>query len=221
MLEADNVFNRTQREEDTVRDYVQTMITLSKRVENVDPKTLRFLVIKGFRPDIEGYILQHQEQCRTLDDLVKFGRVAEATAVDHTREASNFTRQMEENFKALSAKLDNLSRERADRPAQSVRFQDTGRRPTSSPQRRLEGNVAPARAPAGVAQRRRGFRTRTINRRSASPGHVLSAAELTAVGATGVRPSEGCVDGATVPTTFRWCVVRRRAHNRDAHPSTK
>jgi hypothetical protein len=140
MLEADNVFNRTQREEETVRDYVQTMITLSKRVENVDPKTLRFLVIKGFRPHIKGYILQHQEQCKTLDDLVKFGRVAEATAVDPTREASNFTRQMEDNFKALSAKLDNLSRERADRPAQSVRFQDTGRRPTSSPQRRFEGD---------------------------------------------------------------------------------
>jgi hypothetical protein len=132
MLEADNVFNRTQKEEGTVRDYVQTMITLSKRVENVDPKTLRFLVIKGFRPHIKGYILQHQEQRKTLDDLVKFGRVAEATAVDPTREASNFTRQMEDNFKALSVKLDNLSRERADRPAQSVRFQDAGQKPLVS-----------------------------------------------------------------------------------------
>jgi hypothetical protein len=224
MLEADNVFNRTQREEETVRGYVQTMITLSKRVENVDPKTLRFLVIKGFRPHIKGYILQHQEQCKTLDDLVKFGSVAEATAVDSTREASNFTRQMEDNFKALSAKLDNLSRERADRPAQSVRFQDTGRRPTSSHHSgdlRATGVIEHDRAPVGVAQRRRDSRMRATNRRSVSQVRALGSAELTAVGATGVRRLEGCADGVTVPITFRSCVVRRRAHNKDAHLPAK
>jgi hypothetical protein len=60
ILEAENIFNRVQQNEESVRNYVQTMITLSKRLENVDPGTLRFLVIKGFKPHMKGYVLQQQ-----------------------------------------------------------------------------------------------------------------------------------------------------------------
>jgi hypothetical protein len=177
MLEAENVFNRRQKEE-TVRDYVQTMITLSKRVENVDPRTLLFLVIKDFRPHIKGYSLQHQELCKTLDDLVIFGRVAEATTVDPTREASNFKREMEDNFKALSFKLDNLSRERKDRPAQSARFQDAESRPSPSPLRIFEDNAhnRARQSPVRVVHRR-DSRTRATNSRGVSQVHAVGAAE--------------------------------------------
>jgi hypothetical protein len=103
------------------------MITLSKRLENVDPGTLRFLVIKGFKPHIKGYVLQQQEHCHNLDEVIKAARVAEATSAESAKEMSTLTRQMEENFKALSAKLDGMARNSEEKTVQSVRFQETER----------------------------------------------------------------------------------------------
>jgi hypothetical protein len=110
ILEAENVFNRVQQSEESVRVYVQTVIILSKRLENVDPGTLRFLVSRGFKPHIKGYVLQQQEHCHNLDEAIKAARVAEATSAESAKEMSTSTRQMEENFKALSAKIDGMAR---------------------------------------------------------------------------------------------------------------
>lgn len=71
-----------QQSDELVREYVQTMITLSKRLDNVDPGTLRLMVIKGFKSHIQGYVLQRQEHCHNLDEVIKTARVAEATSAE-------------------------------------------------------------------------------------------------------------------------------------------
>jgi hypothetical protein len=186
MLEAENVFNRVQQSEESVRDYVQTMVTLSKRLANVDPGTLRCLVIKGFRPHVKGYVLQHQEQCHTLDDVVKVARVAEATAAESTKEMSTLTRQMEENFKVLSAKLDSISRARADQPAQSVRFQETERdRRSPSPHRFYSGSQN--------RNRQSPTRTDSFPRSENARSQPQQSRQCTRCGRTNCRGGDRCI----------------------------
>jgi hypothetical protein len=57
MLEAENVFNGVLQNEASIRDYVHLMVTLSRRLTNVYSGTLQFLVIKGFKPPVKGYVL--------------------------------------------------------------------------------------------------------------------------------------------------------------------
>ena len=134
MLETETVFNRTQKENESVRDYVQCKVTLSKRLGNVEADTLKTLMVRGFLPQIRGFVVQSLDKCETLDDIIKFARVAETTASQPIKEMSSIRSEMQTNFQALSAKLDSLAHASEQRQTQAVRFQENHReRRTSAP----------------------------------------------------------------------------------------
>lgn len=63
------------------------MVTLLEKQADVDPRTLRYFLIKGLKPYVKRFVLQHRGQCHSLDDI-KFARVAEATIAETGKEIS-------------------------------------------------------------------------------------------------------------------------------------
>jgi hypothetical protein len=91
ILKAQNVFNRLQQGDESVRDYVQTMLLLTKN-RRVPGSTyyVGFLVIEGFKLYIKGYV-QQREHCHILDEVMETARLTEVTSAKATKEMSTLT----------------------------------------------------------------------------------------------------------------------------------
>ena len=101
VLEQDWVFNRAQRHGERTRDYIGEMQRLQKRLTGVSDETLRHVILRGLLPHIKRHVLQ--QQCNTLDDILKAARVAELTADDEDSTG------LAAEVRRLSSKIDAMS----------------------------------------------------------------------------------------------------------------
>jgi len=102
---AQSIFERHQRETESVDQYITDIVNLAKKVPIQDPTIIRFALLKGFKSYIRRHVLQ--TGVNTLEGTIKAARVAEAAAADAPAEntdvaaVSKDVRELVAAFKAL------------------------------------------------------------------------------------------------------------------------
>ena len=136
-VRVSDMFSWIQKPSESVDEFVAQIQKMAKAVELKDDNFIRYAILKGLQPHIRCYVLQNN--AKTVDEVLRLGRIAEQTAVNDVSLLSELRQdqnvaQLEAELKKLASTVQklavgNVGEARSTPPRGGRRQQPTQRRP--------------------------------------------------------------------------------------------
>lgn len=132
---AKDMFDRKQRSDERVEDYITHMQKLARQV-GLDEKATRFAILNGLRPAIASAVIQ--KESKTIDEIMSAARLAESAGL-----ATSTDQPVLQQLTEMQTEMRRLT-QRIDRCTTSA-IRPSSRSPTPPRERRVSFNTSQPR----------------------------------------------------------------------------